>query len=155
MQRPPGSPCDQYQGYCDILDKCRKVDAEGPLSRLKKWLFNPKSFDTILDWMRTHWWACVLIALGLILFMAGFITCCSVHTPSSNPAKPQHRTLRQTLSRRSRPRPSAPAGGSNGGGGGGAGRSVYPDHPPGYSTAVRESRILPEYEMSSSYNYNR
>ena len=137
--RPAGSPCDQYQGYCDILFKCRNVDAEGPLSRLKKWLLSPKSFHTILDWMKTHWWACVLIGLGLVLFMAGFIACCSVHTPSSNPAKPQHRTLTQSLSRRTRAaRPTAPTPSSSSGG--------YPDLPPGYDTAVRESRHI-EHEM--------
>lgn len=137
VKRPPGSPCNQYQGYCDILYKCRNVDAEGPLSRLKKWLSNPQSFSTILDWMKTRWWACVLIGLGLLLFMGGFIACCSVHTPSSNPTKPPARTLTQTLSRRGRnrpPRPTAPTQcGSSG--------SEFPqDLPPGYNTAVREHR---------------
>jgi len=36
----PGSPCDNYQGYCDVFLKCRAVDAEGPLARLKNLLFN-------------------------------------------------------------------------------------------------------------------
>ncbi len=36
----PGSPCDNFQGYCDVFLKCRKVDAEGPLVRLKNLLFN-------------------------------------------------------------------------------------------------------------------
>merc|ERR1739845_225219 len=40
--RPPGSPCENYQGYCDIRYKCRKVDAEGPLSRLKKMFMGPE-----------------------------------------------------------------------------------------------------------------
>lgn len=67
-----GAPCDNNAGYCDMLDKCRKVDAEGPLSRLKNWLFNPQTFDTILDWMKKYWWACILIGLGAILLMAGW-----------------------------------------------------------------------------------
>lgn len=66
-----GSPCDNYDGYCDFLNKCRKVDAEGPLARLKKLIFSEESIDNILDWMKTYWWACVLIGLGLVLFMAG------------------------------------------------------------------------------------
>ncbi len=39
----PGSPCDNFQGYCDVFLKCRKVDAEGPLARLKNLLFNQVS----------------------------------------------------------------------------------------------------------------
>ena len=33
-----GSPCNNYQGYCDVFKRCRGVDAEGPLSRLNKTL---------------------------------------------------------------------------------------------------------------------
>ena len=68
-----GSPCNNYAGYCDFLNKCRKVDAEGPLSRLKNLFFSSESIDNILDWMKSYWWACVLIGLGLILFMAGML----------------------------------------------------------------------------------
>ena len=66
-----GTPCNDYNGYCDILNKCRDVDAEGPLSRLKNFLFNSQTFDNILDWMKQYWWACILIGLGLVLLMAG------------------------------------------------------------------------------------
>ena len=69
-----GTPCNDYNGYCDILSKCRDVDAEGPLSRLKNFLFNSQTFDNILDWMKQYWWACVLIGLGLVLLMAGKAT---------------------------------------------------------------------------------
>lgn len=47
------------------------MDAEGPLSRLKKWLFSSDTIDNILDWMKEYWWACILIGLALVLFMAG------------------------------------------------------------------------------------
>jgi len=130
---PSGSPCNGYKGYCDILDKCREVDANGPLSRLKKWLFSGQTFDTILDWMKEYWWACVLIGLGLVLVMAGFIACCSVHTPSSNPNKPPARTLPRalTLRRSQRNNPTAPN----------YGRPGYNEPPlPSYDTAVRDGR---------------
>ena len=82
-----GSPCDNYKGYCDVLDKCRRVDAEGPLSRLKNFIFNKKTFDSIYMWMKEKWWACVLIGLGLVLLMAGkypvdlhwFVYCPQIH----------------------------------------------------------------------------
>ena len=28
----PGSPCNDFQGYCDVFQRCRAVDAEGPFS---------------------------------------------------------------------------------------------------------------------------
>ena len=38
------------QGYCDVFLKCRKVDAEGPLVRLKNLLLNEKTLLTIAQW---------------------------------------------------------------------------------------------------------
>jgi disintegrin and metalloproteinase domain-containing protein 10 len=47
----PGSACSGTHGYCDIFSKCRAVDAEGPLSRLKKLLLNPKTLTDIQTWI--------------------------------------------------------------------------------------------------------
>lgn len=47
----PGAPCNNFQGYCDVFQKCRDVDANGPLSRLKKLLFNEQTFNEIRDWI--------------------------------------------------------------------------------------------------------
>lgn len=44
-----------------------------------------------------HWWAVLLMCIGLVIFMALFIKFCAVHTPSSNPNKPPARKLTQTL----------------------------------------------------------
>ena len=49
--RQPGSPCDDYKGYCDVFSKCRSVDADGPLARLKKALFNPALYSSIKEWI--------------------------------------------------------------------------------------------------------
>ncbi|VDP02153.1 unnamed protein product [Soboliphyme baturini] len=93
----PGSPCNDYRGYCDIFQKCRSVDANGPLSRLKNLFFNSETFRTVADWVQDNWWAVVLIAIALILFMALFIKCCAVHTPSTNPRKPPAHNIYETL----------------------------------------------------------
>ena len=95
----PGSPCVGTQGYCDIFSKCRAVDAEGPLVRLKNLILNPKLMGTIREWVTTYWWAAALIAIGLIVFMVAFIKICSVHTPSSNPRKPPALKITDTLRR--------------------------------------------------------
>ncbi|KAI6223634.1 hypothetical protein M3Y99_01444900 [Aphelenchoides fujianensis] len=80
----PGSPCNNYKGECF---RCRSVDANGPLARLKNLLFNKETILTVSQWSREHWWACVLIGVGVLLLMAVFVKCCAVHTPSTNPNK--------------------------------------------------------------------
>ena len=67
----PGAPCDNFQGYCDILSRCRGVDSEGPLERIKNLLFGGDAIDNLVDWVKEYWWAAILIGLGLIIFMAG------------------------------------------------------------------------------------
>lgn len=46
----PGSPCNDFQGYCDVFQRCRAVDAEGPLAMLKNLLFNQYTLSTIKQW---------------------------------------------------------------------------------------------------------
>ncbi|XP_034249111.1 disintegrin and metalloproteinase domain-containing protein 10 isoform X2 [Thrips palmi] len=95
----PGSPCDNFQGYCDVFYKCRAVDAEGPLARLKNMLFNKQTLLSVAQWITEYWWAVLLMGITFIIFMAIFIKCCAVHTPSSNPKKPPARRFSETLRR--------------------------------------------------------
>ncbi|XP_043100746.1 disintegrin and metalloproteinase domain-containing protein 10 isoform X2 [Puntigrus tetrazona] len=99
----PGSPCNDFKGYCDVFMKCRLVDADGPLARLKKAIFNPELYSSIAEWIVEHWWAVLLMGIALIMLMAGFIKICSVHTPSSNPKLPPPKPLPGTLKRRRNP----------------------------------------------------
>ncbi|TRZ00606.1 hypothetical protein DNTS_031644, partial [Danionella cerebrum] len=50
----PGSPCNDFKGYCDVFMKCRLVDADGPLARLKKAIFNPELYTSIAEWIVTR-----------------------------------------------------------------------------------------------------
>lgn len=100
LKQSAGAPCDNFNGYCDVFLKCRKVDADGPLARLKNMFFSKKAIMGYLQWIETYWWAVVLMGVGLILLMAGFIKLCSVHTPSSNPNRKPARQL--TLRRQQR-----------------------------------------------------
>ncbi|XP_076366430.1 disintegrin and metalloproteinase domain-containing protein 10-like isoform X2 [Tachypleus tridentatus] len=95
----PGSPCNDFKGYCDVFQKCRAVDAEGPLARLKNLLFNQKTLMDIRQWITTHWWGVMLMLIGLAIFMSVFIKCCAVHTPSSNPRKAPPLRIIDTLRR--------------------------------------------------------
>jgi hypothetical protein len=42
-----GHTCAGTAGYCDVFGKCRAVDAEGPLSRLKNMLLNEENIRTL------------------------------------------------------------------------------------------------------------
>ncbi|XP_031575122.1 disintegrin and metalloproteinase domain-containing protein 10-like [Actinia tenebrosa] len=100
MKQLPSAACDNFNGYCDVFLKCRKVDADGPLNRLRKKFLSKEAFLGYLAWIKKYWWAVVLMGVGLILLMAAFIKLCSVHTPSSNPNKKPARQL--TLRRQQR-----------------------------------------------------
>ena len=71
LKQFPGAPCNAYNGYCDVFLKCRAVDADGPLSRLKNKFFSEEAIKGYLEWIKTYWWAVVLMGVGLILLMAG------------------------------------------------------------------------------------
>ena len=73
LQQFPGAPCDNFNGYCDVFLKCRAVDADGPLSRLKNKFFSKEAILGYLEWIKEHWWAVLLMGIGLILLMAGKI----------------------------------------------------------------------------------
>ena len=88
-----------FPGYCDIFRKCRDVDSNGPLARLKKLLFNEETIKTVSEWVQEHWWAVVLMGIGLTLIMAVFVKCCAVHTPSTNPNKAPAQSIYETLRR--------------------------------------------------------
>ncbi|XP_030377624.1 disintegrin and metalloproteinase domain-containing protein 10 [Scaptodrosophila lebanonensis] len=93
----PGSPCDNFQGYCDVFLKCRAVDADGPLVRLKNLLLNRETLLTVAEWVTVNWYLVVLMSVGFIVIMGAFIKCCAVHTPSSNPKKRRARRISETL----------------------------------------------------------
>ncbi|XP_048748711.2 disintegrin and metalloproteinase domain-containing protein 10-like [Ostrea edulis] len=80
-----GTPCNNYRGYCDVFHRCRGVDNDGPLERLKNLIFGEETLSTIRDWIIEHWWAVMLMAIAVIILMGGFIKLCSVNTPSENP----------------------------------------------------------------------
>jgi len=48
MFAKPGTPCNNYQGYCDVFKKCREVDPSGPLATLRKLLLSEQSIGKYL-----------------------------------------------------------------------------------------------------------
>ncbi|CAG9823304.1 unnamed protein product, partial [Phaedon cochleariae] len=95
----PGSPCDNFQGYCDVFLKCRAVDADGPLVRLVNLLLDKEVLTSVAQWITEHWWAVLLMGIAFVIFMGLFIKCCAVHTPSSNPKMRKAQRIGDTLRR--------------------------------------------------------
>ncbi|KAL5960524.1 hypothetical protein TSMEX_011755, partial [Taenia solium] len=79
----PGTPCDNYRGYCDVFFVCRSVEVEGPLARLHKLLFSPQMLSKVKTWITVHWWAMLLISFASVASMIIFMRLCSYSTPSS------------------------------------------------------------------------
>ncbi|XP_066270250.1 disintegrin and metalloproteinase domain-containing protein 10-like isoform X1 [Branchiostoma lanceolatum] len=74
----PGNVCDDNKGYCDNLNRCREVDIDGPLARIKKLVLYGAS-----DWAKTYWWAILLIIIGIAGIVTGIIFCLNAVVPSS------------------------------------------------------------------------
>ena len=55
------------QGYCDVFRKCRQVDAEGPLVRLKNLLLGERALTSAREWLTENWWAAILAGVGLVV----------------------------------------------------------------------------------------
>ena len=71
IEQFPGAPCNDFNGYCDVFLKCRAVDADGPLSRLKNKFFSKEAILGYLEWIKHYWWAVALMGVGLIILMGG------------------------------------------------------------------------------------
>ncbi|XP_043524571.1 disintegrin and metalloproteinase domain-containing protein 10-like isoform X2 [Frieseomelitta varia] len=66
MFSKPGTPCNDYNGYCDVFQKCREVDPSGPLATLRKLLLSDESLATFRRWIIDHWYAAALIILAAV-----------------------------------------------------------------------------------------
>lgn len=65
MFSKPGTPCNDYNGYCDVFQKCREVDPSGPLATLRKLLLSEESIASFKKWVMDHWYAVALIVFGV------------------------------------------------------------------------------------------
>lgn len=67
MFAKPGTPCNEYNGYCDVFQKCRDVDPSGPLATLRKILLSEENFERFRVWCADHW--IELMVLFVVLFV--------------------------------------------------------------------------------------
>ncbi|KAH6929243.1 hypothetical protein HPB50_025210 [Hyalomma asiaticum] len=90
----PGAPCDDLRGYCDVFQRCRLVDAEGPLTRLHWLVFGGRGLQNLLV---RYWYLTLLAVIASAGATVLFIKLCAVHTPSSNPHLRQPRKITETV----------------------------------------------------------
>ncbi|XP_068631051.1 uncharacterized protein [Battus philenor] len=69
MYAKPGTPCNDYNGYCDVFQRCREVDPSGPLATLRKLLLSDESLAGFKRWVLRHWYAVLLILLAVIALL--------------------------------------------------------------------------------------
>ncbi|XP_032513009.2 uncharacterized protein LOC116766975 [Danaus plexippus] len=69
MYAKPGTPCNDYNGYCDVFQRCREVDPSGPLATLRRLLLSDESLAGFRRWMLRHWYAVLLILLAVIALL--------------------------------------------------------------------------------------
>lgn len=69
MFAKPGTPCNDYNGYCDVFKKCREVDPSGPIATLRKLLLSEENIASFKKWALDHWYYCGLIFLSFLSLM--------------------------------------------------------------------------------------
>ncbi|XP_018900359.2 LOW QUALITY PROTEIN: uncharacterized protein Kul [Bemisia tabaci] len=69
MLSKPGTPCNDYNGYCDVFQRCREVDPSGPLATLRKLLLSEESIASFKRWTIDHWYYSSLIVFSFVLIL--------------------------------------------------------------------------------------
>lgn len=93
MYSKPGTPCNNYKGYCDVFQKCREVDPQGPLLTLRKLLLSDKSIATFKRFIIKYWYTVIFAAIAVIALMATIVKLCGKKTPLLHRKKRRRRTI--------------------------------------------------------------
>lgn len=69
MYSKPGTPCNDYSGYCDVFQMCREVDPSGPLATLRKLLLSEESIASFKKWIIEYWYVVGFILSAVIALL--------------------------------------------------------------------------------------
>uniref|UniRef100_A0A8W7K847 ADAM10 endopeptidase n=3 Tax=Anopheles albimanus TaxID=7167 RepID=A0A8W7K847_ANOAL len=69
MYAKPGTPCNDYNGYCDVAQKCREVDPSGPLATLRKLLLSEESIASFKKWIYSNWYTVALVVTIILVLL--------------------------------------------------------------------------------------
>ncbi|XP_044018112.1 disintegrin and metalloproteinase domain-containing protein 10-like [Aphidius gifuensis] len=81
MMSKPGTPCNDYNGYCDIFQKCREVDPTGPLATLRRLLLSDVSLARFYQWITDRWY---IVAMGILIVSCAMVIMMSLLSKHSN-----------------------------------------------------------------------
>ncbi|XP_064471133.1 disintegrin and metalloproteinase domain-containing protein 10-like isoform X2 [Ornithodoros turicata] len=93
----PGSPCDDMKGYCDVFQRCRPIDSEGPLSRMHQFLFGQSPILSVRQFVADHIFLSGITLIGSVWTLVLVFRCFALHTPSNNPRKKPAYKLKETI----------------------------------------------------------
>merc|ERR1712106_602674 len=93
MYSKPGTPCNNYKGYCDVFQKCREVDPQGPLLTLRRLLLSDKSIATFKRFIIKYWYTVIFAAIAVIALMATIVKLCGKKTPLLHRKRRRRRTI--------------------------------------------------------------
>jgi len=93
MYSKPGTPCNNYQGYCDVFQKCREVDPLGPLLTLRRLLLSDKSIAVFKRFIVKYWYSVILAAIAVMALMVTIVKLCGKKTPLLHRRKRRRKTL--------------------------------------------------------------
>ncbi|KAL0271099.1 UNVERIFIED_CONTAM: hypothetical protein PYX00_008305 [Menopon gallinae] len=98
MYSKPGTPCNNYNGYCDVFQKCREVDPSGPLATLRKLLLSEESLASVRKWVSEYWYAVALIIAFVFLLLYLSATLLGKHSdPKLKPITIIHSPTTETV----------------------------------------------------------
>ncbi|CAH0552456.1 unnamed protein product [Brassicogethes aeneus] len=69
MYSKPGTPCNDYNGYCDVFQMCREVDPSGPLATLRKLLLSEESIASFKKWVLEYWYVVAAVMASAIMLL--------------------------------------------------------------------------------------
>ncbi|KAK2575767.1 hypothetical protein KPH14_007153 [Odynerus spinipes] len=70
MLSKPGTPCNDYNGYCDVFQRCREVDPSGPLATLRRLLLSDASLASFQRWIADRWYIVALMVLFMLIVLS-------------------------------------------------------------------------------------
>lgn len=96
MFAKPGTPCNDYIGYCDVFQKCREVDPSGPLATLRKLLLSEESIASFKKWVISNWYAVSLIIVAVFALLVSLM---NFDVRNDNQIENEHEKLRRMLNK--------------------------------------------------------
>ncbi|WAR08942.1 ADA10-like protein [Mya arenaria] len=104
---PVGTPCNRMTGYCDVFQRCRGVDPDTPLAKLKRcFKQGGDCISVFIDFLSSKVGLFTLAIVAVVILTFTLVKCLSIHTKSSNPhleLKHPHRSVRESaINRQSR-----------------------------------------------------